>query len=315
MATAIVATGFGGPEVLSVVDTEVRPPGPGEVTIQVKAAGVNPFDYKRYSGAFGRDPAALPIPLGFEVSGVVTAAAPGAAGPAGLVQVGDEVIARSIDGGYASAVTVAARYVVPKPAALGWEQAAGLLVTGGTAVHALAVTRVGPGDTVLIHGVSGGVGLTAAQIAIARGAHVIGTASTARHDQLKGYGVTPVAYGPGLAHRVTALAPHGVDAAIDTVGTDEAIDVSVALVKDPSRIVTIAGFARGAKAGIALIGGGPGADPGTDIRAKAWAELTSLTTAGKLDVVVAQTFPLTEAAAAHQLVATGHAGGKVILIP
>jgi NADPH:quinone reductase-like Zn-dependent oxidoreductase len=313
MATAIVATAFGGPEVLSVVDEEVARPGPGEVTIQVKAAAVNPVDYKRYGGIFGRDPASLPMPLGSEVAGVVTAVGLDALGPAGAIQVGDEVMAYPVDGGYASEVTVPARTVIPKPALLSWEQASGVLLTGGTAVHTLAATGVAPGETVLIHGVSGSVGLAAAQIAIARGAHVIGTASPVRHDALRRYGIEPVAYGPGLAGRIRAIGP--VDAAIDTVGTDEAVDVSLELVADRARIATIAAFQRAGSVGIKALGGGPGADPGTAIRRGAWTELVDLASTGKLDVVVAKTFPLTEAAAAHELVASGHPGGKIVLLP
>jgi NADPH:quinone reductase-like Zn-dependent oxidoreductase len=315
MATVIVATAFGGPEVLSVVEQDVPEPGPGQVTIQVRAVGVNPVDVKVVAGFFGRDPNSLPLRLGSELSGVVTAVGPGASGPAGEIHVGDEVVASRVTGAYASEVTTSAATVVPKPAGLGWEPAAGLLVVGGTAVHALATVGVGEGDTVLIHGVSGGVGLIAAQLAVRRGARVIGTASATRHEALRRYGIEPVAYGPGLADRVRALAPDGVDAAIDAVGTDEAIDVSLELVPDKDRIVTIAGFQRGAQAGIKRIGGAPGADRGDEIRSRAWSELLPLAAAGELDVVIARTFALKDAAAALEFVGEGHAGGKVILLP
>jgi hypothetical protein len=111
---AVVAAAYGGPEVLSVVDAEVLPPGPGEVTIEVRAAGVNPIDHKLYSGAFGRSAVNLPVRLGLEVAGVITEVGPGAVGPAGPLSVGDEVIAYPTEGGYATAVTVSANGVVPK---------------------------------------------------------------------------------------------------------------------------------------------------------------------------------------------------------
>ncbi|MQA08597.1 MAG: zinc-binding dehydrogenase [Pseudonocardiaceae bacterium] len=317
MATAIVASAYGGPDVLSAVEASVRQPRQGEATIRVKAAAVNPIDYKLYSGVFGTNPDSLPRRLGQELAGVVTAVGPDASGPAGEIRVGDEVIAygRGVSGAYATELTVPADAVLPKPATLSWEQASGLLLTGVTAVHTLAATGVTAGDTVLIHGSAGGVGLTAAQLAILRGAQVIGTASEARHERLRHYGVTPVAYGPGLADRVRELAPGGIDAAIDTIGTDEAIDVSLELVPDRDRIATIAGFHRAADSGIKQLGSAPGADPGTEIRSQARSELVSLAADGKLDVVVAATFPLEEAAAAHELVAAGHAGGKVVLVP
>jgi NADPH:quinone reductase len=317
MATAIVATAFGGPEVLASVETEVAPPGAHEVTVRIRAAGINPLDYKLYGGGFGTDPGKLPMRLGLEAAGVVTAVGAGAVTDAGPVREGDEVIVAGpgVDGAYATEITVPDTAVVPKPAELSWEAAAGVLLAGATAAHLLAVTEVKDGDTVLVHGAAGSVGLAAAQLAMHSGARVIGTAAPGRHDALRERGIVPVAYGDGLAERVRALAPDGVSAAVDTVGTDEAIDVSLELVGDRARIATIAGFQRGAAAGIKVLGGGPGADPGTEIRAQARKELAPLAAAGVLDVVVARTFPLAAAAEAHRFVAEGHAGGKVVLLP
>ena len=311
----MIAAGYGGPEVLSVIDEPTQGPGPGEVRIEVRAAGVNPVDYKSYSGAFGTDPARLPIRLGAEAAGVVTAVGPDAAGPAGPVAVGDEVIAFRASGAYAAELLAPAQAVVPKPAALDWAQASGLMLTGATAWHALTVTDVHEGDTVLINGASGGVGVMAVQLAVARGASVVATASPARHAFLRELGTTPVAYGPGLAGRVRAAAPDGVTAALDLIGTDEAMEVSLALVPDRARVVTIAAFAKGLEAGIKVIGGAPGADPGTEIRDAARLDLARLAGQGKLKVFVTQTFPLTEAAAAHRAIMTGHATGKIALLP
>ncbi|MFE1837868.1 quinone oxidoreductase family protein [Streptomyces sviceus] len=310
-----MASAYGGPEVLSVIDEVVPEPGPGQVRIAVRAAGVNPFDQKVYSGAFGTDPGNLPLRLGLEAAGVVTAAGDHATGPAGPVEVGDEVIAYRAPGAYAAELVVPASSVVPKPANLSWEQAGGLMLAGVTAVHALEAIGLRKGESVLIHGAAGGVGLMAVQLAVARGATVLGTASPAKHDLLRELGAVPIAYGPGLADRVRAAAPEGVDAAADLVGTDEAVDVSVELVADRSRIATIAGIVRGAQAGIKLLGGSPGADPGTDIRAAARLQLTEAAEAGRLRVLIVGSYPLSEAAAAHREIMTGHTSGKIVLVP
>ncbi len=315
MPSVVIAAAYGGPEVLSVVDVPTAEPGPGTARIAVRAAGVNPADYKMYSGAFGSDPAKLPIRLGLEASGVVTAVGPGAAGPAGLVQVGDEVIVYRATAAYATELVAPARSLVPKPAALDWAQAAGLMLTGVTAWHTLVATGVGEGDTVLIHGGAGGVGIMAIQLAAVRGATVLATASPARHEFLRELGAIPVAYGAGLIDRVRAAAPQGIDAALDLVGTDEAVDVSLGLVPDRSRIATIAAFDRAGAAGIKALGGGPGADAGTEIRDAARMDLARLAGDGKLKVFVSQPFPLADAAAAHRAIITGHATGKIVLIP
>jgi NADPH:quinone reductase len=314
MATKIVATAFGGPEVLSPVEADVPAPAEGEVTVDVRAAAVNPVDHKIISGAMGADPGRLPLPVGFELAGVVSAVGPGAEGPAGSVGVGDEVIVYPVQGAYADTVTVAAANAVPKPAEVPWDEAAGTLLVGGTAVHALAVVDMERGETLLVHGAAGSVGQVVVQLAVAAGVTVIGTAAERNHELLRGYGAIPVVYGSGLADRVRAAAPHGVDAAIDTIGTDEAVDTSLELVADRNRIVSIAAFGRG-DSGITLIGGGPGADPGTEIRANAWRTLLPAAADGTLKIVVTRTYPLAEAAEALQFVRDGHAGGKVVLLP
>ncbi len=315
MARMVIATAFGGPEVLAVTKQDAGLPGPGQALLEVRAAGVNPADYKMYSGAMNRDPASLPMRLGLEAAGVVTRAGPGAAGPAGPVSEGDEVIAFRASGTYASGVVLPAQSLVPKPPSLSWAQAAGLMLAGATAWHCLAATGVGAGDTVLIHGGAGGVGLMAVQLAAARGATAVATASPARHELLAEFGAIPVAYGPGLAGRVREAAPAGVDAALDLVGTDEAVDVSLELVTDAARIATIAAQRRAAAAGIKALGSGPGADPGTEIRNAARTELAKMAGTGELRVVVAATFPLDKVADAHRAIMTGHTSGKIALIP
>jgi len=309
MSIAVVAAAYGGPEVLSVIDVDAPSPGPGQVALAVRAAGVNPIDWKLYSGAYGTDPAGLPMRLGFEVAGVVTALGDGVSG----WQVGDEVLAR-VQGGYADAVLADADALIAKPPTLDFAQASGLLLAGGTAVHTLTATEVGTGDTVLIHGAAGGVGHLAVQAAVARGARVIGTASERNHDLIRQWGGEPVAYGPGLADRVRALAPNGVTVAVDTVGTEEALDVSEELVADRGRIATIANFQRGTQDGVKVLGNGPGGDPGAEIRRAAGDELAGLAADGQLTVVVRTTYPLAEAADAHRSGMTDHGAGKIALV-
>jgi NADPH2:quinone reductase len=310
MTRAVVAPSYGGPEVLTLVDVDPGRPAAGQVLIDVRAAGVNPADWKSYSGVWGTDPSRLPLRLGYEAAGVVVDVGPGE----DRLRVGDEVLTTA-DGAYADQVVVRAADVIAKPPSLSWEEAGGLLLTGATAAHTVQATGVGPGDTLLVHGASGGVGAKVVQLAVDRGARVIGTARRANHDAVAGVGGVPVEYGPGLADRVRALAPDGVQAAVDTAGTAEALDVSVELVADRSRIATIAGFARGAELGVQVLGNAPGADPGTAVRAAARPMLVELAAAGRIRVRVGATYPLAEAAEAHRLGISGGVSGKIVLLP
>jgi NADPH:quinone reductase-like Zn-dependent oxidoreductase len=287
------------------------PPGEGKVAIAVRAAGVNPADAKSIAGVFGRNEAKLPLAVGSEVAGVVTEIGAGVTN----VAVGDEVVAFRVSGGFAERVVTAASNVFAKPAALSFEEASGLLLVGTTAWHLLEATAVTAGDRVLVHGASGSAGSAATQLAIARGAEVIGTASAHNADTVRARGATWVPYGDGLADRVRAVWPEGPTVALDTVGTDEAVDVSLALVADRGRIATINAFERGGAAGIRLLGGGPGADPGSAVRAAARQPLLDLAAEGRLSIPVAHTLPLAEAAAAVELANSGHPGGKVVLVP
>jgi NADPH:quinone reductase-like Zn-dependent oxidoreductase len=189
------------------------------------------------------------------------------------------------------------------------------MAAGATAFHALSAARVRSGDTVVIHGGSGGVGLMATQLAVSAGARVIATASESGHAYLRQLGAEPVTYGAGLLERIRALAAGGVDVAIDAVGSDEALDTAVALVEDRDRIVTLVAVQRGLDLGLKVLGGAPGADPGTEVRAAARLELVKLAESGALRVPVAGTYPLAEVASAHRALATGHTHGKIVLIP
>lgn len=311
MTRAVVAAAYGGPEGLKVVEVHTGKPGPGEVLLEVRAAGVNPADWKAYSGAWSTDPSRLPLRLGHEAAGVVLSVGPAVED----VEAGDEVIAYPAPGAYAERLVVPVTSLVPKPHALGWEKAGGLMVAGVTAVHALTALGVGAGDTVLVHGASGGVGAMVVQLARTRGARVIGTASASNHAYLTDLGATPVAYGPGLLDRVRAVAGSGITASVDCAGTAEALDTSVALVQRRSRIATLAGFTHGARLGVQLLGGGKGADPGTEIRMAARSTLVHLWEAGKIDVRVGATYHLADAVRAHRAGIEGRVTGKIVLLP
>jgi NADPH:quinone reductase-like Zn-dependent oxidoreductase len=313
--SSVVAVAYGGPEVLSVVQSRLENPGLDQVLIEVRAIGTNPVDYKLYSGAYGDDRSKLPISLGFEAAGVVAKVGGELEGPGGRIAVGDEVIVYRASGAYTTGLLSGPSSVLPKPSKMSFEEASGLMLTGVTAIHALRATRTIAGDTLLLHGAAGGVGLMAVQLAVADGVRVIGTASEAEQERLRSLGAEPVIYGEGLLERVRTLAPTGVTAAIDLVGTDEAVDVSLALVANRERIATIVSSARSNSNGIQALGGGPGADAGVEIRSAARLELIRRAEEGSLRVFIAATFPLIEAAAAHQLLAAGHTHGKIVLVP
>ena len=315
MSRRVVATEYGGPEVLKITDVELPAPGPGEVRLRVRAAGVNPADYKRYGGMFGMNRSELPMGIGFEAAGEITAVGADATGPRGPLSIGDEVIAYRTPEAYADEIIVPGEAVIPKPASLDWEPAAGLMLAGVTAVHAVTAAGVEAGDTVLIHNGAGGVGIATIQLARARGARVIATASPANHDLIRDLGGEPVAYGDGLLERVRALEPRSVDAAIDLIGDDSAVDVSLALVSDRTRIVTVAAFERAGADGFTAIGGGPGADPGTELRNAARLDLVDLAGRGELRVLVDSTYPLADVVSAHERSIAGHLRGKIILVP
>lgn len=327
MTRAVVATAYGGAEVLELVDVALPPPGEGEVLVDVRAGAYNPADWKMYGGLWGADPAALPRRVGLEGAGVVAAVGPGVT----RFAVGDEVVAHPAGGSFAEQVLVRERVLEHKPAGLAWEAAAGLLLAGGTAWHCLDAVGLGAGEsrftsddgarhlgtapTLLVHGGAGAVGSVVVQLAVERGLRVLATCGASNDDYVRSLGAEPVRYGVGLADRLRALAPEGVTAAVDTVGTEEAIDVSVELVADRERIGTVAGLEYGAAFGIRLLGHGRGMDPGREVRQAARMPLLELAAAGRITVRIAACFPLERVREAHELLRSGHAAGKVIIVP
>ncbi len=305
LARQWVATDFGGPEVLHLREVPLPEPGPGEVSIAVRACGMNPADYKHFGP--GQDRALLPLTVGYEAAGVVTAGHPRAG-----VTVGDDVIAFQLTGGYASAITVPAADVFAKPATLTFAQAANLLLAGTTAAELLATAEVTRDDTVLVHGAAGAVGVSVLQQARLVGARVIGTASEADFGVVAGFGAVPVSYKDGLADRVRDAAPQGITAVLDTVGSDQAVDVSLALLGDRRRFVTLTAFARARAEGFVAIGASnPASGP---FRAKARARIVELAAAGKLTVPVAATFAFGDARQAVAALAGPHPSGKLALV-
>ena len=291
---------FGGPEVLELVELPDPEPGPGQIRVAVRAAGVNPIDWKVRSGAMGGD---LPKRTGQEVSGVVDELGDGVTG----VAVGDAVFGGAAGGGGAAELALLENYA-RVPASLDFAGAAALPVAVETAARTLDVLGVGGGQTIVINGASGSVGIAAVQFARARGARVIGTASEANQDYLREFGAEPTTYGEGLAERVRALAADGVDRALDAAGGG-ALPALVELTGSADRVVTIADYAGAQETGVAFSGGmGP---------ERAWhalADAAQLIEAGRFRLPVAQTFPLDQIAEAHRVSEGGHPRGKLVLI-
>ncbi|MBL1117540.1 NADP-dependent oxidoreductase [Streptomyces sp. 110] len=300
---AIVYEEYGGPEVLRLKETAEPHPGPGQVRLKVMAAAVNPLDYKIRSGWMPQmGPAAFPAIPGSEAAGVVDEVGDGVTD----VAVGDEVLGWTDTGAYATYAL--ATDVAPKPAGLDWETAAALPVATETSARVLDLLGLKEGETLLLHGAAGAVGGVGVQLAVARGATVIGTASPANHEYLRSLGAIPVAYGEGLADRVRAVAPKGVDAVYDAAGQG-ALPVSIELRGGTAdRVVTIADPAA-ADLGVTFSAGGGGRSM------EAIAGYARLAAEGRLRVPVVRSFPLADAAEAHERSETGHSRGKLILRP
>ncbi len=316
---AMVATAYGDPaEVVRPVEFAVAPPDPGQVVVAVRAVGVNPVDGKIVRGLFGPDPARLPRRIGSEAAGVVVAVGDGARyfsladDERRAIEVGDEVIVYRAIGAFAEAIVADDVTVHPKPTGLDFATAAGLLLAGATAADLVGAAAIAGGDTVVVHGAAGAVGSMTTQLACRRGATVIATAAERNHEHLAGLGAIPVAYGDGLADRIRTAADRAVTAALDAVGTDEAIDASLALGVEPARIVSINAFGR-ADDGIVLI---DGASPDSKRRRdESIAGLITDATSGRLVVEIAQTFPLEQAGRALAALAAPHPRGKFVLLP
>jgi len=301
-------TEYGDVDVLQVGELPDPVTGPDDLLVRVAAAGVNPVDWKIRAGHLdGAFPTGFPIVPGWDVAGTVEAVGPAVTSYA----VGDRVLGYARKdhvqhGTTAELARVAERHVAPLPEGVELQTAAAIPLAGLTAMQAVEAAGVGRGDTVLVHAAAGGVGAFAVQLARLRGARVVGTAGNGNHDFLRSIGAEPVTYGEGLAERVRAvLGGTPVTAALDFVGGDEAVEVSFELVADASRVVTVTDGAPVLERGGRYVFVRPDSAQ--------LATLAGLVADGSLRVEVSRTFGLDDVAAAHELSASGHGRGKVVV--
>jgi len=314
MQTVIQYSRFGGPEVLEVAERPDPVPGEGKVLIAVKAAGVNPIDWKLRQGIRPSAPIETSRRLGSDASGVISQVGPGVDG----WSVGDEVVVRGASGAYASELVASVGKLVRKPQNVTFEQAASLGVAAGTAYQAVLSLAPGEGDVLLIHGASGAVGQAAIQFAKARGVVVVGTASARNLDRVRELGAIALEYGDGLVERVRAAVPQGVDYVLDMAGTDDALQASFDLVSDRSHIGTIVAGAKAAELGIHAWSGGspvPLTAQEEEWRAEGLDAALAGIADGTFQVEIGAVYPLSEAVEAHRASQAGEVRGKIILIP
>jgi NADPH:quinone reductase-like Zn-dependent oxidoreductase len=296
---------YGGIDVLKVVDVPQPVPRTGEVLVQVKAAGINPGEGKIRDGLLhARFPATFPSGQGSDLAGIIAGTGPGVT----AVSAGDEVIGwtdnRASQAEYAA---VEEQHLTAKPAGVPWAVAGTLYVAGATAWASVRAVSLTEGDTVVVSGAAGGVGVLVVQLARLAGATVIGLASESHHAWLTGHGVTPVTYGDGVADRIRQAAGK-VDAFIDTFGAGY-VELALELGVGPTRINTIANFEAPGKYGVKAEGNAVGASAGV------LAELAGLIAAGKLEVPIAATYPLAQVQDAYRELGEGHTLGKIVLLP
>lgn len=290
---------FGGPEVLEIVDLADPHPRPGQVRIAVRAAGINPSDWKKRAGLMDGE---LPQTLGYEAAGVVDELGAGVVD----VAVGDRVFGFSAGGAAQAELAVLSQYA-PVPPSLDFPAAAALPAAIETATRALDQLGVEAGRTLLINGASGSVGSAAVQFAVVRGARVIGTAGPANHEYLRSLGAEPVAYGEGFAERVRVLAPGGVDVALDVAGSGVLPEL-IGLAGGAEHVITVADVVGAREHGVRFSAG----DAGRALHALAG--IGALVESGRFSVRVARTYPLAEVAQAHRAGEQGHVRGKLVLL-
>lgn len=291
---------FGDSSVLELVQVPEPEPGSGEVMVAVRFAGINPGEIPIREGRFSGEP---PFGQGSDFAGEIVGIGEGVTG----WHIGSDVIGMSDQrSAQADYVVLPADRVIPKPAGLGWDVAGALYVAGTTAVAAVDTVAPRPGETVVVAGAAGGVGVLAAQLAARAGARVIGTASESNHEALRGLGIEPVAYGDGVQGRIRLLASDGVDAFIDTHGLGN-VDLALDLGVDPGRVETIADPAAGSR-GVHTVGMSSVADP-----AAAVALVAQLLTEGEIALPIKARYPIDEVATAYARLAERHGLGKIVL--
>ncbi len=298
---------YGGTEELQVVEVPRPSATPGRVVVQVVAASINPGEASIRQGLLhDRWPARFPEGEGSDFAGIVTEVGDGVTS----VRAGAEVIGWTEErASHAEAVSVPAGQLVPKPAGISWEAAGSLYVAGLTAWATLRAVDARPGDTVAVSAAAGGVGSVTVQLARRAGASVIGIAGPANHDWLKFLRITPVSYGEGLADRLKAAAPDGIDAFIDCFGGGY-VDLAIELGVPRERIDTIIDWPAAQRTGTKMAGLATVEDP-----AAVLAELAGLIAAGQLVVPIARTYPLEQVRDAYEQLQERHLRGKIVLLP
>jgi NADPH:quinone reductase-like Zn-dependent oxidoreductase len=306
MPRAVRFDEYGGVDVLKVVDVDAPAPGPGQLLVRVKAAGINPGEAKIREGMLAaRWPATFPSGQGSDLAGVVEQVGDEVDG----FEVGDEVIGFTDDrASQAELVVVDAANATPRPPNIPWPAAGSLFVVGTTAYAAVRAVAVRSGDTVVVSGAAGGVGSITVQLARQAGATVIGLASERNHQWLSDHRVIAVTYGDGVAARIRDASGGRVDAFIDTVSEDY-VKLALALGVDPDRIDTITDFRAGEKYGVKTDGTGAAAT------AQVLAELARLVDQGQLEVPIARVYPLEQVREAFAELERGHTRGKIVLEP
>jgi NADPH:quinone reductase-like Zn-dependent oxidoreductase len=281
-------------------------PAEGEVVVEVRAAGINPGEASIRLGLLdAMFPATFPSGEGSDLAGVVSAVGEGVT----ELAVGDEVLGWSWRrSSHAEYVAVPVGQLIEKPAGLSWEVAGALYVVGCTAYAAVRAVGVREGDTVAVSAAAGGVGTVVVQLLRLKGATVLGIASERNHDWLAAHGVVPIAYGDGLAERLRAAAPNGIDAFIDLFGP-EYLDVAVELGIAPERIETIISREKAAEIGAKVEGSG------TASTTEVLAEMAELVVSGQIEIPIAATYPLERVGDAYAELEQRHTRGKIVLVP
>jgi NADPH:quinone reductase-like Zn-dependent oxidoreductase len=306
MSKAVRFEQYGGIDVLQVVDVPRPIPGPGQVLVAVKAAGINPGEASIRKGLMASHwPATFPSGQGSDFAGVVAELGVDVSS----FRVGDEVIGFTNQrASQATYVVVPTTQLTPRPANVSWEAAGSLFVAGTTAYAAIRAVGLTSGERLVVSGATGGVGSITVQLAVYRGAHVIGLASPAHHPWLAAHGVLPVAYGEGVAERITSVAEGPIDTFVDTFGASY-VELALQLGVRPERIDTIANFEAVAKYGVKAEGNAAAAN------AEVLAELADLLGQGALEIPIARVYPLDEVQEAYREVEQRHTLGKIVLVP
>ncbi|MDI5970733.1 NADP-dependent oxidoreductase [Streptomyces sp. SL13] len=306
MARAVRFDEYGDRDVLYVADVEVPRPAAGEVVVRVQAAGINPGEAAVRQGAMHEMfPATFPSGQGSDLAGVVSAVGDGVT----RFAAGDEVLGWSVRrSSQAEYAAVPVSQLIAKPPGLGWEVAGSLYVVGCTAYAAVRAVGAGKGDTVVVSAAAGGVGSVVTQLLRTRGVTVVGIASPSNHGWLAEHGAVPVAYGDGLAERLKAAAPQGIDAFIDLFGP-QYLRLAVDLGVPRDRIETIISFAEAAELGTRAEGSVDASDTGV------LAEMAALAASGDIEIPIAATYPLDRVRDAYAELEQRHTRGKIVLLP